>query len=268
MKDREVGHMRVEREQWGGIPLLHVATDENFEKQVPVVFFLHGHTSAKEHNLHYAYNLAEKGLRVILPDAILHGERSEEVDDVQITLRFWEIVLTSLEELKVLKEETVKRGYASEGKIGVAGTSMGGITTLGALKLYPWINAAAVMMGAPGYVQLAKAQIKQYESRGFKLPMTAEEREKIFAALEYVDLTKHLQTLNQRPLFFWHGEQDPTVPFEPTYNFYEAIREDYQEVPKRLHFIREANAGHAVSRKGMLASVDWLADHLNVSMKI
>lgn len=260
--------MRVEREQWGNIPLLHVATEGNFDQQVPVVFFLHGHTSAKEHNLHYAYNLAEKGLRVLLPDAILHGEREEEIDDVQLTLRFWEIVLTSLEELKFLKEQAVERGLAVEGKIGVSGTSMGGIVTLGALKLYPWIDTAAVMMGAPGYVQLAKAQIKQYESKGFKLPMTPEERESIFNALEYVDLTKHRQTLNKRPLFFWHGEQDLTVPFEPTYHFYEAIREDYLDVPGRLAFMREANAGHAVSRKGMLAAVNWLADHLNPAVKI
>lgn len=260
--------MRVVREQWGNIPLLHVVNEESYEKQAPTVFFLHGHTSAKEHNLHYAYNLAENGIRVILPDAILHGERTEPIDDVQITLRFWEIVLTSLEELNVLKEEAIERGLAVEESIGVAGTSMGGITTLGALKMYPWISAAAVMMGAPGYVQLAKAQIKQYESRGFKLPMTDEEREKIFSALEYVDLTKHRQTLNHRPLFFWHGEQDPTVPFEPTYNFYEAIREDYSEVPERLSFMREAHAAHAVSREGMLASVKWLADHLNVPLKI
>ena len=260
--------MRVEHEKWGEIPLLHVVSEEFDQPNTPTVFFLHGHTSAKEHNLHYAYNLAEKGIRVILPDAILHGERAEPIDDVQITLRFWEIVLTSLEELKVLKEEAYKRNLAVDGKIGVAGTSMGGITTLGALKLYPWIQTAAVMMGAPGYVELAKAQIKQYESRGFKLPMTAEEREKIFTALEYVDLTKHRQTLNQRPLFFWHGEQDPTVPFEPTYNFYEAIREDYKDVAERLLFLREANAGHAVSRQGMLASSKWLADHLNVSLKI
>jgi len=260
--------MRVERELWGNIPLLNVAEDENFDRTVPVVFFLHGHTSAKEHNLHYAYNMARKGLRVIMPDAILHGERAEDIDEVQITLRFWEIVLTSLEELKFLKEEAVKRGIAEEGKIGVAGTSMGGITTLGALKLYPWIGTAAVMMGAPGYVQLAKAQIKQYESKGLNLPMTEEERENIFTALSYVDLTKHRQTLNKRPVFFWHGEKDPTVPFEPTFHFYEAIRKDYEDVPERLSFMREANSGHAVSRNGMLAASEWLADHLNDSVQI
>ena len=30
------------------------------EKALPLVFFIHGFTSAKEHNLHFAYLLAEK----------------------------------------------------------------------------------------------------------------------------------------------------------------------------------------------------------------
>ncbi len=69
------------------------------DKELPVVIFLHGFQSAKEHNLHYAYNMAKKGLRVLLPDAHLHGARSEELDEVQLSLRFWEIVLTSIEEM-------------------------------------------------------------------------------------------------------------------------------------------------------------------------
>ena len=53
-------------------------------KKYLLSIFLHGFTSAKEHNLHYAYNLAKKGIRVLLPDAHLHGVREENLDEVEL----------------------------------------------------------------------------------------------------------------------------------------------------------------------------------------
>ncbi|MFC5588664.1 prolyl oligopeptidase family serine peptidase [Sporosarcina soli] len=254
--------MIVTDEQWGDIPLLHIVEEQFADKEVPVVIFLHGFTSAKEHNLHYAYNMAKKGLRVLLPDALLHGARSEDLDEVQLSLRFWEIVLTSIEEVKFLYEELGRRGILKTEKLGMGGTSMGGITTLGCLSVYDWINVATIMMGAPGYVQLCKAQMAQFERRGFTLPITDEERKNLLNTLGAFDLTKRAATLKQRPIYFWHGQQDTVVPFQPTYNFYEAIKKDYAHVPERIEFVTEDTAGHAVSRKGMLQSADWFARHL------
>ena len=198
--------MILNEETWGTIPLLHIVEKENEHKEVPVVVFFHGFTSAKEHNLQYAYNLAKKGIRVLLPDAHLHGVREEKIDEVELALRFWEVVLTSIEELALIRKELNDRNLLSSAKIGVAGTSMGGITTLGALKMYEWIDVAAVMMGAAGFVELAKAQIKQFESEGFKLPVTKKGKEKLFTDLAVFDITKSQSVLNKRPLFFWHGQ--------------------------------------------------------------
>lgn len=253
--------MRVERELWGNIPLLHVTPEEESAAVLPTVVFFHGHMSAKEHNLHYAYQLAEKGMRVLLPDALLHGDREEGLDEIGMSLRFWEIVLTSIEELGLINEELHRKGLA-QGQIGIGGTSMGGITALGALTVYPWIKTAAVMMGAANYVQLAKAQMAQFESKGFQLPITAEERRRMLSTLERFDATKNKSVLAHRPVFFWHGEQDTTVPFSPIMNFYKALTEDYAEVPERLHFMSDREAGHAVSRAGMLAATGWLAKHM------
>lgn len=253
--------MKVKHEIWGEIPLLHIAPDAQFNESLPTVVFFHGHMSAKEHNLHYAYQLAAKGMRVLLPDAHLHGDRSEGLDEIQMSLRFWEIVLTSIEELGYIHKAVQDKGLAL-GEIGIGGTSMGGITTLGALTVYPWIKTAAVMMGAANYVQLAKAQMAQFESKGFQLPITDEERKTMLNTLARFDGTKNRSVFNKRPIFFWHGEQDTTVPFEPTFNFYNALKEDYTEVPDRLRFMREKLTGHAVSRPGMLAATEWLAKHM------
>ena len=80
--------MIVNKEQWKSIPLLHVY-DETMDEQTPVVIFLHGFLSAKEHNLHYAYQFVQQGIRVILPDALLHGERSNQLTEDQMNFNFW-----------------------------------------------------------------------------------------------------------------------------------------------------------------------------------
>lgn len=252
--------MLVKEENWGHIPLLHIVDETLEDSNIPAVIFLHGFTSAKEHNLHYAYNIAKKGIRVLLPEAHLHGVRDEGLDEVQLSLRFWEIVLTSIEEMGILHRELVEKGVS---KIGMGGTSMGGITTLGCMTAYPWIDVASIMMGAPGYVELAKAQIAQFENRGFKLPISDEERKSLLETLAIFDMTKQRQKLNQRPVFFWHGKQDTTVPFEPTFNFFNAAKKDYVETPERFEFLSDPTAGHAVSRTGMLRAVDWFASYLN-----
>ncbi|MGE7977865.1 prolyl oligopeptidase family serine peptidase [Psychrobacillus sp. NPDC093200] len=246
-------------ENWGEIPVLHIFND-NFDKNAPVVFFLHGFESGKEHNLHYAYQLVSKGCRVIMPDAHLHGDRDMKLDQVEISLRFWEIVLTSIEELGKLKQELSTRGYDNGQKIGVAGTSMGGITTLGCLTAYPWIDTAAIMMGTPGYVELAKAQIELIEKRGFKVPLNEEEKRKMFETLSVFDASNQLEKLANKPLFFWHGSKDEVVPFAPTSKFVDDLIVKYGE--SQIEFMKEKNSGHAVSRKGMLRATEWLANCL------
>ncbi|MCG3089647.1 prolyl oligopeptidase family serine peptidase [Sporosarcina cyprini] len=252
--------MRIKEEAWGGIPLLHIEEEANEGQQKPAIIFLHGFTSAKEHNLHYAFNMAKKGFQVLLPEAHLHGVRSEPLDEVQLSLRFWEIVLTSIEEMKILHEELLARGVD---RIGVGGTSMGGITTLGCLAVYEWIDVAAVMMGAPGFVELAKAQMSEFERRGFKLPITSQERKSLLDTLAFFDLTRQRERLNGRPVHFWHGKKDIVVPYEPTYQFFRAAKADYASAPERFTFTTDQSAGHAVSRSGMLEACDWFARYLN-----
>ncbi|WP_277586063.1 prolyl oligopeptidase family serine peptidase [Psychrobacillus antarcticus] len=251
--------MIVTTEAWGNIPLLHIHKEET-KKDAPIVIFLHGFESGKEHNLHYAYQLAQQGCRIILPDAHLHGERDEKLDQVEISLRFWEIILTSIEEVGLIKHELEKQGYLSDQKIGLAGTSMGGITTLGCLTVYPWIEAAAILMGTPGYVELAKAQIASVEQKGFKVPLNEEERKNMFYTLSKFDASNHPDNLVETPLFFWHGEKDPVVPYEPTAQFIATLRKQHNN--KNIVLMNEKSAGHAVSRKGLLASMEWLANRL------
>ncbi|MEK4228483.1 prolyl oligopeptidase family serine peptidase [Solibacillus sp. FSL H8-0538] len=251
--------MIVIREEWKRIPLLHIYTEEMTEN-TPVVIFLHGFMSAKEHNLHYAYQLVEKGVRVILPDAYLHGERTEHLSEIQMNLHFWKIVMKSVTEVHTLYQELKLKKLLAAEQIGIAGTSMGGITTSGCLRLYNWIQAAGICMGTTSFTKLALHQLEDYTTKGMSFPMSLEQQAAIFEMLRSHDLEQAPEVFARCPIIFWHGQQDRTVPFSMSYPFYEQLQQQGQA--EKTQFIVDGKAGHAVSRHGMLEVTNWLAQHL------
>lgn len=248
--------MIVQREVWEHIPLLHVYNKEMTSK-TPVVIFIHGFKSAKEHNLHFAYNLVKKGVRVILPDTYLHGERTEHYTIQQMELAFWKIVLKTVEEVNTIYEQLRDKKLLSTNNIGVAGTSMGGIVTSGCLKKYDWLKTAGICMGTVSYTKFAQYQLAQFEKLGVDYPMQEEEQNEVLALLKQYDLEDKQNILNEVPIVFWHGKQDAVVPFDMTNLYFEQYGAN-----TRSSYVVDEKAGHVVSRDGMLAVTDWLAQHL------
>lgn len=245
----------IKQEHVASIPVLHIAQEQDRLAQLPLVFFIHGYTSAKEHNLHYAYLLAEKGYRVILPDVVYHGEREGSIDYKTRELKFWEMVVQSIKEIGVLKEEFERKSLILDGLVGMAGTSMGGIITYGALAKYPWIKAAASLMGTPYYQHFANEQIKALSKQGIRLD-EQEIQMQINALAEY-DLSVQMDSLKQRPLFIWHGEEDNVVPYPYSKKFYEQVQALYQTKRENLAFMSEKSVDHKVSRSGIQSTVEW-----------
>ena len=252
----------VENKQIGEIPLLHLARSNLFDKKLPLVIFIHGFMSAKEHNLHYAYLLAEKGFRVLLPDCLYHGERQTEETRSHLQFHFWDIVLQTISELNDLKNYFDDSELIDSEKIGVVGTSMGGIITLGALTQYSWIHSAVSLMGMPYYEKLAQAQIEELKNQGKELPIEQSAIDELFDRLRERDLSQQPEKLMGRPLLFWHGKRDNVVPYSYAYDYYESIKEYYQQTPKFLQFISDEKADHKVSREGLLKTVEWFDKHL------
>ncbi|WPK12348.1 prolyl oligopeptidase family serine peptidase [Lysinibacillus louembei] len=249
--------MIVQREVWEHIPLLHVHTKE-MTIESPSVIFIHGFGSAKEHNLHFAYQLVEKGVRVILPDAHLHGERAKpNTSTQQLEPVFWDIVTRTVGEVETIEEALQNKGLLANNTIGIAGTSMGGIVTVGCLSQYDWIQAAGVCMGATSYKKFAEHQLAQFAKAGVQLPFTEQELAHTMTALAAYDLENKEDILQRVPTIFWHGKQDQVVPFEMSYPYFEKHGEN-----SRSAYMVDEKAGHAVSRAGMLAVTDWLAQHL------
>lgn len=254
----------IEKQVIDSIPVLHVVNESLKGKKVPFIIFVHGFESAKEHNLHYAFLLAEKGFRVVLPEARYHGERDKKLKQSELMFRFWEIIIETIHELNTIKDYYVHLNQVNKDQIGVVGTSMGGIVTLGALTQFDWIKAAVSLMGSPYYVDFAKGQIKHFQTLGVHIPFSEEQLDKQYRALYPYDLSMQSEKLNNRPLMFWHGKKDHTVPYEPTYHFYKAIKDDYKNNPERLFFFTDNKAGHKVSREGLLKTVDWFEKWLTV----
>lgn len=252
----------IENEWIEGIPLLHVVEQENRTKKLPLVIFIHGFTSVKERNLHYAYLLADAGFRVILPEALYHGERIQGLTAADLYTRFWEIVLTTIEEVNIVKEYYDKKGLILASEIGVAGTSMGGIATLGALTQYPWIKAAVSLMGMPSYEKFSRWQIEQLKKRGVAIHFTEAQINEQLEAIRKYDLSLQPEKLANRPLLFWHGKKDPMVPYPLTYEFYETIKDGYKHNKEKLKFITEDHAGHNVSLAGVSGTIEWFKRYL------
>ncbi|WP_430787701.1 esterase [Virgibacillus flavescens] len=242
------------------IPALVVVKADKEKEPLPVVLFHHGFTSAKEHNLPLAFLLAEKGFRVVLPDSEYHGEREMEVPALKKQISFWDIVMQNVHETKYIYDVLQKEKLLLDDRFGVAGTSMGGITTSAALTQYPWIKAAAVLMGSPKITTYAKTLVNSFKRMG-DLPVTDEMINYLFESLKQYDLSEQMDKLNNRPLLFWHGEEDAVVPFDHSYTFYEKAQQLYSNKDD-IQFLSQQNQGHKVSRYAILETVNWFEKHL------
>lgn len=249
----------ITKDQLGDVPSLVVVDSEKQKEALPVVLFFHGFTSAKEHNLPIAFLLAEKGFRVVLPDSELHGEREQHASALKKQVSFWDIVLQNVKEAEKVKSALDEAGLILDERIGVAGTSMGGITTAAALTQYEWIKSAVILMGSPKPTAYAKILIESFESE--ELPVSKEEIEALYGELAQRDLSLQPEKLNQRPLLFWHGQKDLVVPFDHSYSFYNLVKKQYTN-SEEICFIKEKNTGHKVTRNAVLELVKWFEKYV------
>lgn len=252
----------IEERLVGNIPVIHAVKQSQENERLPFVVFGHGFKSVKEKNLHYAFLLAKKGFRVVLPSAVYHGERQQGITDLEMNFRFWDIVLCSIEELEKIKSFFEQQELIDPNRIGVAGTSMGGLVTLGALTKYSWIKAAVSLMGMPAFTKFFQRQLDDLKKQGIKLPLSYKELKLLADKIAAVDLSVQPEKLSGRPLMFWHGKLDQTVPFELAYEFYEQIKPLYARYPEKLAFIVDEKADHTVSWEAVCKLVDWFEKYL------
>lgn len=241
------------------IKSLIVEAEANKDKPLPTVIFYHGFQSAKENNLTLAFLLAEQNYRIILPDALYHGERSKNLTSEELSLAFWEIILANINELEEIKNELKSRNLILDNRIGVSGTSMGGVTAASLLKQYDWIKTGAVLMGSPNLVDFGEKLINDFNKTA-KKEIGVNEKEDVLNQLKPFDLSKDIEALQNRPLLFWHGVKDNVVPMQHSEAFVTKLRGS--SYTGEVKMLKEAERGHHLSRYSILETVKWFVDHL------
>ncbi|PLR45801.1 esterase [Chimaeribacter arupi] len=244
------------QEEINGIQVIHAAPAGKQEHALPTIFFYHGFTSSKEVYAYFGYALAQAGFRVIMPDALMHGARDNGNAGERLS-HFWEILRSNIDELPGLRAAYRQRGLLIDGKVAVCGASMGGMTTLGALGRYPWIDAAASFMGSAYFHSLSRRLfVPQQAGR----PLEGEALAQRLAFLEAYDVSAALDRLGNRPLLLWHGEADDLVPAEESARLAQALQQAGQA--QHLTYLTEPQIGHKITPAALQACTTFFTRHL------
>ncbi|MEG0289466.1 MAG: prolyl oligopeptidase family serine peptidase [Carnobacterium sp.] len=243
-----------------GLPLLEVAPLGKETDELPTVVFYHGWTNHKESSLVNGYELAKRGFRALLPEAHLHGERSAGELLEKDSPEFWDVIAHSLAELPVLKDHYIQMGLSDPNRFGVSGLSMGGITTCAALTQFPWIKAAVVLMGSPSPVSFSKWLLSSKWVEGMNVPFNEADYAKELAALQPISLDAQPEAIAGRPVHFWHGTKDDLVPYQPTFDFYQSIKD--QPYAENVSFTTTVGAGHKVPYLASVEMAEFFLKHL------
>ncbi|WP_120508549.1 esterase [Rahnella bruchi] len=239
-----------------GIQVIHAVPAGQYQQQLPTIFFYHGFLSSKEIYSYFGYTLAQVGFRVILPDALMHGARAEK-DDARTVANFWGILQNNIDELAVLKDVFVGRGLADPLRLGVGGVSMGGMTTMAALVKFPWVKAAANLMGSGYFARLSNHLFPAFNAGGI-VQRDVFERE--VAPLLSLDIGGKTALIADIPLFVWHGEEDDVVPFAESQRLREELADSGADT--HLTFIAEPGAKHKVSVHALKEATAFFAAKL------
>ncbi|AHG20762.1 esterase [Chania multitudinisentens RB-25] len=234
----------------GNIAVIHAVPAGQYEKPLPTIFFYHGYTSSKEVYAYFAYALAKAGFRVVLPDCEMHGERFDG-NETRRLAHFWEILQSNVDELPALKAHFVQRGLVAGQRVGVGGASMGGMTTLGALIRYPWVKAAASLMGSGYFTSLAQTLYPPLNGQGQLLDKTA------FAAriapLADYGVEQRWDSIAGRPLLLWHGEADDVVPAAESERLAGELH--LRGLNQQLTYLTEPGVRHRITPGALAATV-------------
>lgn len=201
------------------IPVLEVVREDLQEEALPLIIYYHGWQTNKSLVLTQGRKLAELGFRVCLPDSPNHGDRRQAVSSIP-SLTFWNSIQGNLFEYEKIRDYFLHERN-SDGRIGVGGVSMGGMTTTALLAHHPEIKAAACVMGTPSPRSFIETTLARTKEAHIELPSGYTD---LLSWTKSYDLAENPEKLANRPLFFWHGTEDWKIPIESVVRFVEDNR--------------------------------------------
>lgn len=237
------------------IPVI-VLTPKGGDGDIGTIVLYHGWSSNKETQRMRGFILSSVGYRVIIPDAINHGERSP-LDDYGFDrgYQLWTTIFKSIEEWDILINGLDKRYGINKEKIGVIGNSMGGITAGGIYADNDYIKALVVLNGS-----MAWKNTNTIIKESVDITMT-EELKDIEARIEKIDPITNMDLLVNRPMLLLHGDSDSVLSIESQRKFFQAISPEYEDKEK-IKLIEYPNLDHIVSTNMMEDSILFFNKYL------
>lgn len=236
-----------------GIPLMECVSDQAEELVLPTIVLFHGFDSRKEAMMNWAVELCRKGMRVLTPDALYHGERNKanrSFDDL------WTVVDQNVQDCATLYDTYRQRGLVKGFAVG--GQSMGGMTTVSALIHHEFIDAAACLMGT-----LDPVAYTVWAREAFADRMNLLEPRELFDVLghlRYASLLERPDGVKGRPFYIWHDQDDPLVPIRYSKETFQR----YQTSPafQATQFHETSGHGHHVPFHVVAEASRFLAEAL------
>lgn len=240
--EQEHPFVTMESKRFNEIPYL-LATPKGMGSNQPTVVYYHGWHSSKEFKRFEAMTIASFGYRVIVPDALFHGERGTIDYDApdSIDRYLWEIIFQSVQEsdgfLAHLKDAY---GINAENVV-VMGSSMGAMTAAGVFSKHPGIQGLASISGLNAWEKAVK-QGAMPSAGGYA------------ALIGGYDLYGNLERIQQRPVLILHGIEDSALPIGLQREFYEAAK----PMNDRVEMVEYEQVGHRFTMNMMQKLMMWL----------
>ncbi|MGX7108368.1 alpha/beta fold hydrolase [Facklamia miroungae] len=226
----------IEEGPYGSISGKVLSQRQHKDQTLPLVIFYHGWTNSSSEQVYFAMEIARQGFRVVIPDAYLHGERSPKRERQEED--FLKTLKANIEEFPILLsyfKPTLKDDF-----LGVAGMSMGAMTSLLLLSKEAQITAAVALMGTAhisDFIEEKVIHVINNSDDPTERMELLEQIKKDYTILFDLDLSRQPQKIANRPVFIWHGEDDPVVPFNYMQKFVNSIVN--QPYSQSVHFVHE-----------------------------
>lgn len=219
-----------ETRRLGAAPAL-IARPSSARLPLPTVLWFHGFTVDKETHRTELATLAEAGFLAVGIDAAGHGERrladfeerfsgpKEETDR-----EIFALVAETAAEVPEILDLLCGAGLTDEARIGVAGISMGGMITYGAMALDPRIRAAVALLATPEWPH----------------PASPHRQVDRFFPAALLSIT---------------GERDENVPPAAARAFHAELEGRYRQHPERLRYLEIEGSPHMMTAEGWERSI-------------
>ena len=247
----------IRKRHFNQIPLLEVFDSANEGQIVPAIIYYHGWRSNKELVLTNVRKLAEAGFRVFVPDALNHGERWAEVAPMP-SFTFWQTINANINEFHQIVAHATSLQLIDPDRIGVAGVSMGGMTTAALLAANPQIQAGACLMGTPELVNYRKLVFRHAKANGIEV---ANALALSLSWIENFDLSLQPELIANRPLYIWHDVLDKRIPFADVQDFYDHTKDS--PANQNMTFVKTDQFGHLLTADIMEQTVQFFRENLN-----